>query len=276
MNPSCKYATFRAVEAPSELVPLGARSVGQHTVPAHWRDHSFKVGHSVFFWGLRGVGIMELDGQSLRIEPQCIGVLLPGDIQSIQAGDHEWEYCWWTLDGAVSEAMVAGFGFKSGLYQAGPAPLHLIKELDSVIQRPGRRNELQASAIAYELLSQSARYSRPKAERQIQDPLVNDAVDVILRSWHDCDFGVDSLADSLGTHRSTLSRRFSSATGCTLIEYINSMRMHNAAHLLRHSELNIAEIASQCGYRDANYFSKQFSTRFGIAPSDVRKGERGS
>lgn len=270
MNPTCQYATFRAGAHPSELVPLGARSVGCHTVPAHWRDQIFKVGHSVFFWGISGTGIMDLDGRSLELGAECIGVLLPGDIQAVRAGDEPWGYCWWTLDGVASEALVSGFGFNSGVYQAGSAPLHLFKEFNSVMLRPGRRHELAASAIGYELLSLAARYTRPQAKRQIQDDLVNDAVDLIAHSWHDCDFGVNILADRLGTHRSSLSRRFSRATGYTLIDYINSMRMHNASHLLRHSDLNVSQVARQCGYRDANYFSKQFIARFGIAPSEVR------
>jgi AraC-like DNA-binding protein len=215
---------------------------------------------------------MELNGRGLELRPETIGVLLPGQVQSIRALNEEWEYCWWTLDGPLVEETISGFGFESGIYQAGAAPTVLIKELDYVIQRPGRRHELEASAIAYELLCQAARYSRPQRKRQIEDSLVNAAVDVILRSWQNNDFGVGALADSLDTHRSSLSRRFKKATGNTLIEYINALRMHHAAHLLRLSDEGIAEIAHQCGFRDANYFSKQFSARFGMPPSSVRKG----
>ena len=271
MTSRCKYATFRIAHAPSEDVPLGARSVGQHTVPAHWIDNSFRLGHVIFLWGIKGTGLLELEGCGKELGPETIGVLFPGQVQRIRALDEEWEYCWWTLDGPLVEEIVSGFGFESRIYQAGPAPLLLIKQLVSVIERPGRLHELEASGIAYELLCQAARYSRPQRKRQIEDPLVNAAVDVILRLWQDGDFGVEALADSLDTHRSSLSRRFKKATGNTLIEYINALRMHQAAHLLRHSEAGIAEIAHQCGFKDANYFSKQFKTRFGNSPSRVRK-----
>jgi len=273
MTANCKYATFRAADAPSESVPVGARSVGQHKVPAHWKDKSFQVAHAVFFWGIRGAGLMKLENRRLEIGPDTLGVLLPGEMQSIEALEEEWEYCWWTVDGPVAKEMVSGFGFETGVYQAGTAPTLLIQELMSVIQRPGRRHELESSAIAIELICRAARYSRPERKRQIEDHLVNRAVDIILREWKDPSFGVDALAVRLGTHRSSLSRRFKRATGSTVVAYISALRMHHAAHLLRYSESSIAEIANECGFADANYFSKRFSARFGETPTNARKIE---
>ena len=78
MTNICKYARFRAADAPSPRVPLGARSVGHHAVPAHWRDDTIEVRHVVCFWGIKGTGVMRLDGRALDIGPDCIGVYLPG------------------------------------------------------------------------------------------------------------------------------------------------------------------------------------------------------
>ena len=273
MKANCKYATFRVADVPSESVPLGARSVGWHEVPARWTDNIFRVGHVIFFWGIRGAGVMRLGDRRLEIGPNTLGVLLPGELQCIEALDEAWEYCWWTVDGPLAKEMVTGFGFGSGVYRAGAAPTLLIKELMSVIQRPGRRHELEASAIAMELICQAARYSRPERTRQIEDPLANRAVDIILRDWNDSSFGVDKLANQLETHRSSLSRRFKRATGSTVVDYISSLRMHHAAHLLRHTEATIEDIANDCGFSDANYFSKRFSARYGKTPSNARKGE---
>ena len=46
----CIYARFRATQLPSPQVPLGARSVGHHVVPAHWQDNVFQVNHVVFLF----------------------------------------------------------------------------------------------------------------------------------------------------------------------------------------------------------------------------------
>lgn len=267
---TCPYAIFRAKDRPSEHVPLGARSVGRHKVPANWEDKVFRVEHAVFFWSIEGAGLIKIGGEELRLEPDSYGVLLPGQVQSIRSGAQDWEYCWWTMDGPQVEGLISAFGFKAGIYQGGSAPTNLIRLLETVIRRPGQRHELEASAIVYEMTCHAARYISPPGRRQINDPLVNDAVDVILASWQDSSFGIESLADILETHRSSLSRRFKRATGSTMVDYIDSMRMQQAVHLLRYSRLSINEVAHQCGFADPNYFAKKFRARFGEPPSAKR------
>lgn len=269
---TCRYARFRASEKASANVPLSARSVGHHTVSARWHDHIFKVEHVVFIWGITGTGIMVIDGSPLEIPSECIGIYMPGMLQEIYASDSDWEYCWWTLDGPQAETMVKGFGFNAGVYPTGPAPVALIKQLDDAIQRPGRNGEIEAAAIAYDLLSLAGKYSMPRKTADHHDErLINDAVSMIMSSWHDPAFGVDAVASALGIHRSTISRRFHDATGTSMISYIMSIRMHNAMHMLKHSSTSIAEISRQCGYTDPNYFSRLMKTKLGISPSELRK-----
>ncbi len=253
---------------PSPQIPLGARSVGQHSVTAKWRDESFRVEHVVFLWGIAGTGVVEIDGEPQELPPDSLAVFMPGDVQTIYANDQEWEYCWWTIDGPQAAAVVAGFGFKAGVYAAGQAPTTLIQQLSHRIERPGRDNELESASVAYELLSSAARYSMPRSTSRSDETLVDAAINMILSSWQNPDFGVEMLADTLNTHRSTLSRRFKKVTDSTVIGYINTIRMRNAMHMLKHLHLPVNRVATQCGYRDPNYFARQFKTHFNILPSD--------
>jgi AraC-like DNA-binding protein len=266
----CKYATFRSSASPAENLPLGARSVGLHRVAANWQDERFKLGHIVFIWGIAGKGKLIIDDSEFILEPECIGVYMPGQVMDISALDEEWEYCWWTMDGPNAEMIVRAFGFEAGIYPAGPAPTGQIKLLNNIIQKPGRDWELQAATIAYELLSSAAKFSRPRQTTQNDEKLVDAAISLILETLDNPDLSVDDLATALKTHRSTLSRRFRKVTGTTVIGYIIDLRMQNAAHLLKHTSSPIGDIALQCGYRDANYFSKQFRTVYNMKPSDLR------
>ena len=275
MTSSCRYARFRAGERPSEHIPLGARSVGHHTVPAGWRDNVFRVEHVVFFWTVNGAGAIRIAERSLELGPDRIGVYMPGQVQTIHALEGDWEYCWWTMDGPQASEVVAGFGFTTGVYNAGPAPLALIRQLEDVIQRPGRDSEIEAASIAYGLLSAAAKHSLPRKARKHDERLVDAAVNRILASWQDPSFGVEALAASLRTHRSTLSRKFHRIAGTTVIEYINAVRLHNAANMLKYSDESIGQIARQSGFADPNYFAKVFRARLGVPPSDFRKTSRG-
>ncbi len=273
MTERCQYATFRIADAPSANVPLGARSVGHHTAPAGWVDNVFTVHHVNVCWGIRGAGGATVDGERVTLGPEQIVVFMPDMVQELYARDEPWEYCWWTMDGPLAEKTVRGFGFGPGRHETGPAPISYIGALDSIIQGPGYRNEINASALAYQLLSVAAQYHGAAPDNPADAQLVEAATNIVLASWRDPDFSVNRLARELGVNRSILSRRFRKRTGTTLADYIASLRLQNAVTMLRETPLSIAEIAFQCGYADPNYFSKIMHARLGMPPTAFRKKE---
>lgn len=63
-------------------------------------------------------------------------------------------------------------------------------------------------------------------------------------------------------------RRFTTLFGKTPFEHMLAQRMDRARHLLASTALTVKEVAARVGYEDAAYFSRIFSKRFGITPSD--------
>ena len=63
----------------------------------------------------------------------------------------------------------------------------------------------------------------------------------------------------------------------TVTDCINKTRIRQALILLNTSELSIGDIASRCGFPDANYFSRVFRRQQGLSPKQyrdrIRKGE---
>ena len=271
MKDFCKYARFRLNETPSDDIPLGARSVGHHAVPAQWVDTVFEVQHIAIYWGIKGNGGITLDGERLKLEPEQIAILFPGMLQEIYSLDREWEYCWWTMDGPLAVEIVRNFGFTPGVHNAGQAPINYIASLESIIQGPSRRNEINASLLAYQLLSVAAQHHDAKPILQNHSEITENATNIILDSWQDPKFNVDQLAENLKVHRSTLSRQFRQTTGTTLSKYIEAIRIQNAIAMLRETTLSMAEISRQCGYSDPNYFSKLMNNKLGMPPTEFRK-----
>ncbi len=62
---------------------------------------------------------------------------------------------------------------------------------------------------------------------------------------------VDSLAREVGQSRATFNRRFVSLIGEPPASYLGRWRMSLAAHLLRHSELSLEDVAARVGYESA-------------------------
>ncbi len=82
------------------------------------------------------------------------------------------------------------------------------------------------------------------------------------------------LAKYFGMSTRNFSRRFSSATGTTALQYLQEQRHQEAKSLLKNSDLNISEIAFRVGYLDTSYFTKQFKKRSGVTPKEWRRSVR--
>ena len=68
--------------------------------------------------------------------------------------------------------------------------------------------------------------------------------------------------------------RYLAATGETLRESIESVRMEKLKRLLVSTRLPIAVLAAECGFRNANSLSHQFQKRFGISMREYRTQNR--
>lgn len=69
----------------------------------------------------------------------------------------------------------------------------------------------------------------------------------------------------------TLKRRFKTATGSTLIERLQYLRIEAAKHLLESSKLPVEEISAQVGYEDNSFFRRLFKRLTGLTPIRYRR-----
>lgn len=69
----------------------------------------------------------------------------------------------------------------------------------------------------------------------------------------------------------TLKRRFKSATGMTLIEYIQNLRIEEAKALLEEASLPVDDISDAVGYEDTSFFRRLFKRLTGLTPSQYRR-----
>lgn len=82
---------------------------------------------------------------------------------------------------------------------------------------------------------------------------------------------LDTLARMARMSKRSFLRAFHAATGSTPIAHLLQLRLNHAAHLLRHSTLNVTEVAFATGFNDSNYFTRQFHRRFGVSPRQWRR-----
>ena len=101
-------------------------------------------------------------------------------------------------------------------------------------------------------------------------PLTNLAVTYIKEHLAD-NLTVKDTAKALTINANYLSSLFHKDMGMTFIDFVNKERTNQAAALLRHTNLQIQQIASTVGYNNTSYFAKQFVRFHGISPSHYRR-----
>lgn len=69
----------------------------------------------------------------------------------------------------------------------------------------------------------------------------------------------------------TLKRRFKAATGMSLIEYTQNLRIEEAKHLLESSPKPVDDVSTEAGYEDASFFRRLFKRLTGLTPSQYRR-----
>ncbi len=69
----------------------------------------------------------------------------------------------------------------------------------------------------------------------------------------------------------TLKRRFKIATGSSLIQYLQNLRVEEAKRLLEAGEMPVDEISFEVGYEDPSFFRRLFKRRAGLTPSQYRR-----
>lgn len=69
----------------------------------------------------------------------------------------------------------------------------------------------------------------------------------------------------------TLKRRFKAATGTTLIDYLQNLRVEAGKRLLESGQGPVDEVSASVGYEDASFFRRLFKRRTGLTPSQYRR-----
>jgi DNA-binding response OmpR family regulator len=94
--------------------------------------------------------------------------------------------------------------------------------------------------------------------------------DVTEARLTDHDFTVEALARAVGMSLPQLHRKITALTGHSTKRFIRSVRLQKARELLRATDLNISEIAYECGFGSPSHFARAFKEAFGVSPMEWR------
>ena len=110
------------------------------------------------------------------------------------------------------------------------------------------------------------RYS-PVREADFKGRLVHEIIRYIDANVERID-SLSELVGEFGYSYSHLAHLFKEQVGMSLFQYYDKKRFDRAAELLRDDGLLITDIAEHLKYQSLHAFSKAFSKRFGVSPSE--------
>jgi len=84
-------------------------------------------------------------------------------------------------------------------------------------------------------------------------------------------FSVDSLADLCGLSPTHFRRVFNNAMGVSPLEYLNTIRITKACHLLRSTEDSILNISESVGFHSISSFNRYFDRLVNMSPREYRR-----
>lgn len=130
-------------------------------------------------------------------------------------------------------------------------------------------NESQLESIALQMLRKYCSLVKSFSTKDLS-ALVEKCVHQIHFHYSD-PLSLEILAEANAVSTSYLSTLFHKETGKTITNYINETRINRSLLLLNTTTLSVSEIASQCGFSDANYYTRTFKKSKGITPMAYRK-----
>ena len=153
-----------------------------------------------------------------------------------------------------------------------PTTRYLADQLVTELDRPEMLTSEAADSLTRLLLIAIARQLRrpmvssnpltPKIMMRLRDYIVAHLSERIL---------VADLAREAGLSPNRFAQAFSEHTHQSPHQFVLASRLDGAAHLLRTSNLNLVQIAHDCGFADQQHLSNAMRRHLGITPSGYRR-----
>ena len=122
-----------------------------------------------------------------------------------------------------------------------------------------------ANRYVYDILSEEDFKKNLKKHDKISAIL-----NYINNYYYNPDISVKHIADTFSISASYLTHFFKDEYGKNISDYISETRIRHAKALLQTTNMPIGEVAFNCGFLDANFFSRKFKQITGLTPTEYK------
>ncbi len=132
--------------------------------------------------------------------------------------------------------------------------------------------ECMVQSLVLDIVNLATKQYPPIANRKILNAMhrFRDVLNYMDTHFKD-NTALQDLAKRVGMAPEYFHRQFSAIFDTTPHDYMLTRRISMAQHLLQKTNISIKEIAAQCGYDNPFYFSRIFTRRLKVTPSQYRR-----
>lgn len=106
--------------------------------------------------------------------------------------------------------------------------------------------------------------------RAVQDLRLSRLISQIIATPEE-DWKIEKMLQIIPLSRAQLMRIFKQKIGQTPHAFLHSIRLQQAARLLRYSAESVLTTALSCGFQSETHFNKAFKQKYGMTPGEYRK-----
>ena len=100
---------------------------------------------------------------------------------------------------------------------------------------------------------------------------IRPSMDYLYTTYLNCDFSIKEMISRSFMSEAYFRRFFRKLYGCSIVEFVNRLRVEQAKSLIESRRYTVGQIASMTGFSDEKYLSQVFRNTVGCAPKKYGK-----
>ena len=257
---------------PELPLPLYVRSAGYHEAEAGWSEFSRASDKNFvqIFWSVRGIGEFRIGDVVRPMPAESFLFHLPGEAH-FHIAVSDWAYHWFTLDGPLAAAFIRGYGYPREAMPAGACPAGLFLQLETLLREMTPYSQRRMLGVAADILALAGNPAGRRRKGGAAARVVDRFLELVRAEYSDPGLDVNTLADRLGVHRTTLTRLFRERMLVSPGEYLLNLRIQTALSLLRGTDYPVSAVGEMVGIPHRGHFSTLIRRTVGVSPGIYRE-----
>lgn len=165
----------------------------------------------------------------------------------------------------VDKTLEIPFFYKREISETIYLFLNILKE-----EYIGTNNEYVIKGLLYSIFGKLDMNFKLKNSKYSNNSTIQSLLRFIESNYNE-NLTLDSVAKGLGFSKFYISRLFTKRIGYQFNDYLNRLRINKAQILLREEDMQISNIAMECGFESLRNFNRAFKQYTRITPTEYRR-----